>query len=129
MRVVKKCIKRCVLVPKEKSSTSIATIFAPQFCGENAVLQPDRREMSTVTASSWCETLQISRAQIKAKWISQEFIYALRRGSVNIPKGEVLHVMRQVNDEWDGKKKGCVDAEIDQSRHPPRPEDKHTLWY
>lgn len=126
---VKKCIKRCVLVPKEKSSTSIATIFAPQFCGENAVLQPDRREMSTVTASSWCETLQISRAQIKAKWISQEFIYALRRGSVNIPKGEVLHVMRQVNDEWDEKKKDCVHAEIDQSRHPPRPEDKQTLWY
>ncbi len=128
MREVKKSIKRCVLMPKEKSSTTILPIFAPQFCGENAVLQPDRREMSTITASSWCETLQISRAQIKAKWVSEEFIQALRRGSVNIPKGEILHVMRQVHDAWDGKKKACIDAEIDESRHPPRPEEKKMIW-
>ena len=52
----------------------------------------------------------------------------VRRGSVNIPKGEILHVMRQVHDAWDGKKKACIDAEIDESRHPPRPEEKKMIW-
>ena len=116
--VVKKQIKRCMLLPKPKVQTKIATLFAPAFFGEGAVCSPNRGEPYTVVAAtSLVETLQIARPQIKSKWIKSEWIDALKRGMVRIPNGEQLRMMKKVRAEWSGKRSEICKM-IDTSRHP-----------
>ena len=115
--VVKKAIKKCVLLPKPKAQTNIATLFAPAFFGENSVVAPDRGERYTAVAETYCETLQIARPQIKSKWIGQTFVAALKRGMVIIPPGEELRALEKIRNEWAGKKSKVCEI-IDTSRHP-----------
>ena len=117
LKVVKKEIKKCVMLPKPKANTSISTLFAPAFFGEYAVVAPDRGERYTAVAETYCETLQIARPQIKSKWIGPIFVAALKRGMVRIPPGEELRKLEKIRNEWAGKKSRVCEI-IDTSRHP-----------
>ena len=118
LKVVKKQIQRCMLLPKPKISTQIATLFAPSCFGESSVIAPNRGEVYTVIAdTNIVETLQIARAQIKSKWISPTFVAALKRGMVHIPPGEELRKMEIIRQSWNGEKSEICKI-INTDRHP-----------
>ena len=115
--VVKKHIKRTVMLPKPKAQTNIETLFAPAFFGESAVVAPNRGEPYTAIAETYCETLQIARPQIKSKWVTPQFVAALKRGMVRIPDGEELRRMEKIRNQWAGEKTKVCEL-INTSRHP-----------
>ena len=124
LKVVKKQIQRCMLLPKPNVQTQIATLFAPAFFGESSVVSPNRGELYTVIAdTNIVETLQIARAQIKSKWISPTFVAALKRGMVHIPPGEELRKMEIIRQSWNGEKSEICKI-INTDRHPHHDENE-----
>ena len=69
------------------------TLIKPSCFGENAILNPDKREPASVYAESYVEVLAVAKSQIAQSWVTKKFRKRLEKFSHAPPPVEDLHNM------------------------------------
>ena len=95
------------------------TLIKPACFGENAILNPDKREPASVYAESYVEVLAVAKSQIAQSWVTKKFRKRLENFSHAPPSGEDLHKMFKFKKFWEKVKKEST-SQIRTTKHPKR---------
>ena len=95
------------------------TLIKPSCFGENAILNPDKREPASVYAESYVEVLAVAKSQIAQSWVTKKFRKRSENFSHAPPSGEDLHKMFKFKKFWE-KLKRKVPSQIRTTKHPKR---------
>ena len=104
------------------------TLIKPACFGENAILNPDKREPASVYAESYVEVLAVAKSQIAQSWVTKKFRKRLENFSHAPPPVEDLHNMYKFKKFWEKVKKEST-SQIRTTKHPKPVNKFGREWY